>query len=63
MTLFPNRYEEECDEHIRMITEMYESHIKGLLAQSRRVRNYSNPDEVYYAVPVKFIESMDETIS
>ena len=35
---------------------------KELLEQSRRVRNYSNTDEVYYAVPTKFIENQNENI-
>ena len=33
---------------------------KEILNQSRRVRNYSNPDEVYYAVPTRFIEDDSE---
>lgn len=31
-----------------------------LLHQSRRVRNYSKPEDVYYAVPTSFIENQDE---
>lgn len=32
-----------------------------LLHQGRRVRNFSNPDEVYYAVPVNLIANDSET--
>lgn len=35
--------------------------MKELLDQSRRVRNYSNPDEVFEAVPTRFIIGQVET--
>ncbi|MDE2469169.1 MAG: hypothetical protein KGL35_10630 [Bradyrhizobium sp.] len=33
---------------------------RELLHQSRRVRNYSNPDDTFEAVPTRFVESLDE---
>ena len=34
-----------------------------LLHQARRVRNYSGPEEVYYAVPVRFIKEDSELLN
>ena len=38
-----------------------EEYKQELLHQARRVRNYSAPDDVYMAVPVRFIEITYET--
>jgi hypothetical protein len=37
--------------------------IEKLLQQARKVRNFSAPDEVYEAVPVRFIKSLDEALA
>ncbi len=51
-------YDFECPRKLRDEGDLV-SKIE-LLHHSRRVRNYSNPDEVYYAVPTKFIKDNSE---
>jgi len=49
-------------DNIKIMEKYLETYKKELLLQSRQVRNYSNVNDVYNAVPKRFIIDFDEIV-